>query len=235
MGNEIPTTAIVFAGGDAPTPTALAGIPADAILVAADSGLGHARAAGLVVDVVVGDLDSVDPADLDAAVADGSNVERHPADKDATDLELALHVARARGARRVVVVGAGGGRLDHFLANALLLASPDFADLEIEARIGEATATVVRDSVTISGRPGELVTLLPLGGAARGIRTKGLRWPLLDEDLVPGSSRGVSNELADAVARITLSDGVLLVVRPGPTSATSPSSEPHDRTNPRTP
>ena len=232
MGNEIRTTAIVFAGGEAPAPGALAGIAAGAILVAADSGLGHARAAGLVVDVVVGDLDSVDPLDLDAAIADGSDVERHPADKDATDLELALHVARARGARRVVVVGAGGGRLDHFLANALLLASPDFADLDIEARIGDATATVVRDSVDLAGRPGELVTLLPLGGAARGIRTEGLRWPLLDEDLVPGSSRGVSNELADATARVTLTDGVLLVVRPGPTS---PRSEPHDPTNPRTP
>jgi thiamine pyrophosphokinase len=226
MGTEIRTTAVVFAGGCPPAPGALADIAAGTILIAADSGLGHARAAGLVVDVVVGDLDSVDPADLDAAIADGSTVERHPADKDATDLELALHAARARGARRVVVVGAGGGRLDHFLANALLLASPDFADLEIEARIGDATATVVRDSVEIDGRPGDLVTLLPLGGAARGIRTEGLRWALLDEDLNPGSSRGVSNELADPTARITLTDGVLLVVRPGSVSVspTTPRS-----------
>jgi len=216
MGNEIRTTAVVFAGGDAPAPGTLDDIEPGWILVAADSGLGHAHAAGLVVDVVVGDLDSVDPDDLDAAIAAGSTVDRHPPDKDATDLELALAAARSLGARRVVVVGAGGGRLDHFLANALLLASPGFADLEIEARIGEARAAVVRDAIEIDGRPGDLVTLLPLGGAALGIRTTGLRWPLVGEDLLPGSSRGVSNELAAPTARVTITHGVLLVVRPGP-------------------
>ncbi len=215
MDNKIRTTAVIFAGGDAPAPGTLADITPGALLIAADSGLGHAHAAGIVVDVVVGDLDSVDPADLDAAIAAGSTVERHPVDKDATDLELALATARARGARRVVVVGAGGGRLDHFLANVLLLASPEFADLAIEARIGDATATVVRDAIEIRGRPGNLVTLLPLGGPARNIRTRGLRWALDGEDLLPGSSRGVSNELDTSTAQITLDDGVLLVVRPG--------------------
>ncbi len=216
MANEIRTTAVVFAGGDEPAPGALDDIPAGSVLVAADSGLRHAHACGFVVDVVVGDLDSVDAADLDAAIAAGSVVERHPLDKDATDLELALATARARGAQRVVVVGAGGGRLDHFLANMLLLASPEFADLEIEARIGAAIAAVVRDAIEIAGRPGDLVTLLPLGGPALGIRTSGLQWPLVGEDLLSGSSRGVSNELAAPRARVSVDSGVLLVVRPGP-------------------
>jgi thiamine pyrophosphokinase len=231
MGNEIRMAAVIFAGGDAPAPGSLADIPAGALLVAADSGLRHALAAGLVVDVVVGDLDSVEPADLDAAIAAGSTVERHPADKDATDLELALQTARARGARQVIVVGAGGGRLDHFLANALLLASPEFADLEIEARIGDATATVVRAAIEIRGLPGDLVTLLPLGGPARGIRTRGLRWTLDGEDLLPGSSRGVSNELDAPIAQVTLDDGVLLVVQPGPTTPSPTNPSP---TTPRT-
>lgn len=231
MANEIRTTAVIFAGGDAPAPGTLAEIVPGALLVAADSGLGHARAAGLVVDVIVGDMDSVEPADLEAAIAAGTTVERHPADKDVTDLELALDTARARGARRVVVVGAGGGRLDHFLANALLLASPAFADLEIEARLGAATATVVRDAAELRGRPGELVTLLPLGGPARGIRTRGLRWALRGEDLHAGSSRGVSNEFAAPRAHITLDDGVLLAVRPGPTT---PDPTTPDPTTPRT-
>lgn len=222
MGTQRDTTAVIFAGGDAPVPGILTDLVPGALLVAADSGLRHALAAGLVVDVVVGDLDSVDPLDLAAAIGAGSAVERHPADKDATDLELALATARNRGARRIVVVGVGGGRLDHFLANALLLASPEYADLEIEARVGAAIATVVRDATELSGAPGDLVTLLPVGGPARGIRTHGLRWALHDEDLLPGSSRGVSNELAAPVARVTLTDGVLLVVRPEPSDP-----EPH--------
>ena len=217
MGTERKTTAVIFAGGDAPAPGTLADLVPGALLVAADSGLGHALAAGLVVDVVVGDLDSVDPAHLEAAIAAGSAVERHPPDKDATDLELALVTARSRGARRIVVVGAGGGRLDHFLANALLLASPEFADLEIEARIGTAIATVVRHATEFGGAPGDLVSLLPLGGPAHGVRTHGLRWTLDGEDLFAGTSRGVSNEFDAPVAGVDLTDGVLLVVRPDPT------------------
>jgi thiamine pyrophosphokinase len=221
MGNETRTTAVIFAGGDAPEPGTLDELTSDALLVAADSGLAHAHAAGLAVDVVVGDLDSVDPADLDAAIAAGAIIERHPSDKDVTDLELAIETARSRGARRVVVVGAGGGRLDHFLANALLLASPGFADLELEARIGAASAVVVRHTVEseLHGHPGDLLTLLPLGGPARGVRTRGLRWALHGEDLLPGSSRGVSNEFEASTAGVALDDGVLLAVRPGPAPA----------------
>lgn len=215
MSTERGTTAVIFAGGDAPAAGGLVDLAAGALLVAADSGLGHAIDLGLVVDVVVGDLDSVAAADLDAAVAAGSAIERHPADKDETDLELAVRAARDRGARRIVVVGVGGGRLDHFLANALLLASEGFADLEIEARVGDAVAAVVRRRIELRGAPGDLVSLLPVGGPALGVRTHGLRWPLHGEDLAPGTSRGISNELEAEIADVTLTGGVLLVVRPG--------------------
>ncbi len=204
----------VFAGGDPPAPGTLEGLHPDDLVVAADSGLAHVRAAGLVADVVVGDLDSVTPDDLAWAAATGIPVERHPADKDATDLELAIDAARVRGADRIVVVGAGGGRLDHFLANVLLLASPAFADLALEARSGGGVATVVWKRAHLTGTPGDLVSLLALGGPARGVTTVGLRWALADEDLHPGSSRGVSNELTAPTALITLTSGVLLAVRP---------------------
>src|SRR4051794_1456651 len=87
---------LVFAGGDAPGPGGLARTAGADLVIAADSGLAHARALGVHVDLVIGDLDSVDPTDLDAAVADGAVVERHPAAKDATDLELALDPALDR-------------------------------------------------------------------------------------------------------------------------------------------
>ena len=98
-------------------------------VIAADSGLDHAHAPRRRGRLVVGDLDSVDPETLAAAELAGTTVERHPAAKDATDLELALLAARDRGAREIVVVGGHGGRLDHFLANALLLATPALADV----------------------------------------------------------------------------------------------------------
>ena len=213
------SVALVFAGGDPPPPDALRGLPPADLVIAADSGLEHAMALGFPVDLIVGDLDSADPAAIDAAVAAGAAVEHHPEAKDATDLELALLAARDRGCTRAIVVGGHGGRLDHFLANALLLASSALAGLRVEARLGDARVFVVRDEHELHGEAGDLCTLLPLGGPALGVRTEGLRYPLHGETLEPGSTRGVSNELLSSVARVSLVDGVLLAILPDPGKA----------------
>ena len=190
-------------------------LPSDAFVIAADSGIEVATALGLRVDLAVGDFDSVDPAALTGVLASGAEAERHPAEKDATDLELALAAAVRRGARKVTVVGGAGGRLDHLLANALLLCSPSLADLEIELLPGGARLVAVHEHVTLTGEPGELVSLLPIGGTARGVRTEGLRYPLAGEDLEPGTTRGVSNVLVERSATVTLEAGTLLAVFPG--------------------
>jgi thiamine pyrophosphokinase len=206
--------ALVFAGGD-PVPAGVADhLPRDALVVAADSGVEQALALGRAVDVAVGDFDSVTPEALERAVAGGALVERHPVEKDATDLELALLAARAAGARHVTVVGGYGGRFDHLLANAVLLAGDDFADLEVDALMGPARVVVVRREVRLTGRPGELVSLLAVGGVARRVRTDGLRYPLRGEDLMPGSTRGISNELVGSLAGVAVAGGVLLAVQP---------------------
>jgi thiamine pyrophosphokinase len=189
-------------------------VPRDAFVIAADSGLHHAQALGARVDVVVGDLDSVDPDRLARAVDAGARVEQHPADKDFTDLELAVRAAVSHGADDVLVVGGAGGRLDHFLANVLVLAADAFAGVRVQALVGEARITVVRDRAELRGAPGSLLTLLPVGGAANGVRTKGLRFPLAGETLSPGETRGVSNEFVEPAAVVELDDGVLLAVQP---------------------
>jgi len=205
--------ALVIAGGDAPAPldVALAVAP---LVIAADSGVGHALALGLRVDLVIGDLDSADPADVERAVAAGARVDRHPADKDATDLELALDAARALGATEVTVLGVGGGRLDHLLANLLLVTHAAYAELTIDARFDDTQISVVRTARQLTGPVGSTVTLLPIGGAARGVSTTGLRWTLTDAELTPASTLGVSNELVESPANILVREGVLLAIQP---------------------
>ena len=207
--------ALVIAGGDAPGPDDLAGEAAWEWVVAADSGLDHAEALGLSVDRVVGDLDSVSPSALARARAAGVAVDEHPRDKDATDLALALDAAVALGAAGLLVVGLGGGRPDHLLANLLLLAAPAYAEVEIDARTADARYTVVRSRPrALRGRPGEVVTLLPLHGVARKVHTEGLRWRLDGEDLPHGSTRAVSNELTGTDAWALVGEGVVLAVQP---------------------
>ncbi len=215
-GMRVTRVAIVLAGGDPVEAHLRSLLPEAAVVVAADSGLHQAEVLDLHVDYVVGDLDSAEPAAVDRARAVGAVVERHPVDKDATDLELAFDLARDRGAQRITVVGGAGGRLDHFLANVALLASSRFADLEIDAHLGEAYVAVVqggRPAHVISGRAGSLVTLLAVGGDACGITTDGLQYPLNSATLRPGSTRGVSNVLDGRTGAVVLEQGTLVVIQ----------------------
>lgn len=210
--------AVVVAGGDPPDPSVAALLPTSGYVVAADRGLDHALALGLTVDLAVGDFDSADPQVVAAARDRGVPFQRHPAAKDATDLELALDAALATDPDRIIVVGAGGGRLDHLFGVALLLAAPAYAAVPVSAHLGSARVWVVRGDpgaeVDLDGEPGAYLSLLPVHGPARGITTTGLRFPLHDEDLGPGTTRGVSNEFLATAASVRVRAGVLLAVRP---------------------
>ena len=201
---------VVVASGQGP----LVEVPAPRAVVAADGGLDRAASLGLAVDVVVGDLDSVSPAELERAEANGVRVVRHPEAKDATDLELALDEAVALGAKRVLVVASAGGRLDHLLASLLLLGSGRYKALEVDAFVGEALVHVIRGERTMHGRAGDLVTLLALGEPASGVTTEGLAYPLASESLDAGSTRGVSNVFVGEEVTVSVARGVLLAVRP---------------------
>ena len=210
-----PETIVVVAGGH-PVGGTVPSLPAGAMVIAADGGVDRALALGLHVDLAIGDFDSVTPAGLAAAEVAGALIERHPAAKDATDLELALDAAIALGPARIVVVGSDGGRLDHLLGSLLLLADERYAAAEIDAYLGDAYAHIIRGSRTLAGVPGDLLSLLPVHGAAEGITTEGLEYPLRGETLPPGPSRGVSNVFSASEARITVERGCLLAVHPAP-------------------
>jgi thiamine pyrophosphokinase len=204
------SVAIIAIAGDAARPDKP--LPQADAVIAADGGLLLAEAMGLAVDAVVGDMDSVDPDRLAAAGTAGASIESHPADKDATDLDLALEAARARGAGRVIVIGGTGlDRIDHILANALVLTAGRNADLAPEWWVGAMRAIPVRGRVALEGSPGDLVTILPMAGPAT-VTTEGLLWPLDHEVLPFGSSRGVSNEVIAATFAVEVSPGVALVI-----------------------
>jgi len=207
---------VVVSGGAPPRPDAALTVPLGAPVIAADGGLEHAKALGLEVTTVIGDFDSVSREALAAAEAEGIRLVRHPAEKDATDLELALDEALGRSPERILVLAGEQGRLDHFLATLLLLGSPRYARVRVDAEIGQARVHVIRRERELSGEPGELVSLLALHGAATGVWTEGLVYALAGDTLEPGSSRGVSNVFAGDMARIRVEHGGVLAIRPGP-------------------
>ena len=206
---------VVVAGGEAPRAEAALAVPPRAEVIAADGGLDHARALGLDVSVAIGDFDSASEEALAAAETAGVRVVRHPGEKDATDLELALDLAVSSGASRILVLAGDRGRLDHLVAGLLLLGSGKYAGVEVDALVGRVRAHVVRGRRALPGEPGELVSLLALHGEASGVTTAGLAYELRGETLEPGSSRGVSNVLTAPEATVSVERGTLLAVFPG--------------------
>ena len=204
---------VIIANGDMPDrETARRHVDRADLLLAADGGARHALALGFVPHVVIGDLDSLD-ADRQARLrAAGARFIVHPAAKDETDLELALLYAVEHGAGSIVVLGALGGRLDQTLANVLLLTMTALIGRDVRLVDGPQTAFVVRDEVTLAGEPGDTVSLIPLGGAAHGVTTSELAYPLQDDTLPFGPSLGISNEMTAPQARVQVRDGILLCV-----------------------
>jgi thiamine pyrophosphokinase len=209
--------AIVVAGGDAAPEDAAHLLGAD-LVIAADSGAEWLDGQGRPPNVLVGDLDSIDPGLLERLSAQGVAIERHQVDKDASDAELALARAVSDGANEVVILGGiGGERLDHELANLLLLADRRWTRLDLRIVRGRTTVRALRDGAEadLEGASGDLVTLLAVGGDASGVTTRGLRYPLLGETLSFGHTRGLSNEVEHAPASVSLERGTLLVIETG--------------------
>ena len=219
--------AVILADGAVPARTLLddawpgwaAGV---ALVVAADGGVRHAAAFGMAVDRWVGDGDSTDPATLEALAAHGVVIDRVAVDKDESDTELALGAAVAAGADLVTILGGlGGVRIDHAIANLALLQHPALerrdARLYDEAGarlslLGGPDRRVLPGERELTGRIGDLVSLIPLGESASDVATHGLRYPLVGETLVLGRTRGLSNVRVAEVARVSVGSGRLLVI-----------------------
>jgi thiamine pyrophosphokinase len=206
--------AVIVASGE-PVEADLHALDGADLVLAADGGANWLAAAGISPDWLVGDLDSIGADELAGVESSGARIERHPVAKDASDLTLAVKRARALGADEIVILGAlHGDRLDHELANVLLLADPALRGHDVRIQRG---GTMVRalagpGGLELAGRAGARVTMLPVTEAAAGITTRGLRYPLMGETVVLGSSRGLSNEILEPGASVQLEAGVLLVV-----------------------
>ena len=209
--------AVIFVNGQFRSPEiARQFISPDDYLIAADGGACHALALGLIPHVVIGDLDSL-PEETERRLKDSSaQFLRFEAYKDETDLELALRHALEKGANTIVLFAALGGRLDQSLGNIMLLTLPALKNIQVSIIDGNQRACVFREKVMITGSPGDVVSILPLAGDARGVKNEGFEWPLEHETLPLGTSRGISNVMLGERASIRLQRGLLFCVISSP-------------------
>jgi thiamine pyrophosphokinase len=203
--------AVVFANGTIDDyENARALLHPEDTLIAADGGALHCRAMGIVPAVIVGDLDSLPEEEQRYWHEKGVQFIRHDRRKDETDLELALLYAQELDRDETLVLGALGGRWDQSFANILL---PSYHLLEAQNVTFWHEGTwiyLIRGQRIIRGQTGQTVSLIPVGGSAHGVSAAGLEWPLENETLLMGASRGISNVLLGESTSIRVNDGLLL-------------------------
>lgn len=207
--------AVVLLGGEVvATPALRDRVTAADLIVAADGGLVHAAALGRTPDVLVGDLDSLDPV-LRARYPHLAT-ETHPRDKDALDMELAIDAAVARGARSLLLVGGLTGRLDQTLATVAVAQARRATGIDVDACDGVRTVWPLRpgETRTLPLAAGARFSVLALDTAAV-VGLTGARYPLDRATLRRAEGRGVSNVASGAV-RVTSHAGAVVVVDPGP-------------------
>ncbi len=185
----------------------------DAVVYAVDGGLAVAEAAGIVPDYLVGDFDTADAA-LVARYEERCVTIRHQPEKDATDTELAVDEALARGADQLILLGATGSRLDHTLANIHMLYRVLMAG-KMAWILNENNRITLHDKPFLCKREnlfGTYVSFLPFFGEVTGVTLRGFKYPLSEKTLTAGISLGISNEGQDETLEVSFLSGYLLMI-----------------------
>ena len=179
----------------------------DDYIICADGGYNHSKKLGVKPSVVIGDMDSIGDNDYDGEIIN------LPVKKDFTDSEVCVKYILLKHFDEVMMLGFTGKRQDHAISNMLLL--KQFADAETKAYIVDEYNEIycTNSENTIYGKKGDIVSIIPIMGNLCGVTTKGLGYPLNDETLVFGETRGVSNFMTSDKCTITIQSGFGFIIK----------------------
>lgn len=175
----------------------------DDFIICADGGYNHAVKMGLKPDILIGDFDSA------KGYEDVKDRIEYPVRKNFTDGELAVSYAVEHGYEDIVLIAMTGDRLDHTIADVFLLAKCRNGVLIDDNN----EIYLLRDKLTLSGRKGQTLSIIPVCGDADGITTEGLEYPLCNETISFSESRGISNVMTENNCTITIERGMALVIK----------------------
>ncbi len=201
---------ILFTGGDAPEEYgAVREYIEDAdILCAADSGIYHAKRYGLSPDFIVGDMDSLVSAD-DIMWFDKAEVVKYSREKDFTDTELGFALLKKKGCDRIVIVGGGGGRTDHFIG----IFSMFYRDIHPDCWIMRKEIIFSVDSrITLAAEIGDIISIFPVSSGVSEMISSGLKWSLDSLSWKIGDG-GISNTAVSEKVTVEMKSGRLIICR----------------------
>jgi len=206
--------AAIFLNGSPDSPDLIRHVAGLAdLVVAADGGARYALEAGVVPDLLVGDMDSLGENLAREIERRGATLERHPVRKDKMDGHLAVLAAREQGATEADLLCAVGGRFGALFAAPHILLAAERIGLRSTVVADRGRMFVIEAGTkTVRGTPRDSISIFPLSGPAADVTLEGMEYPLENANLQPGDTLGFHNELIGAEARVSVGEGVLLVV-----------------------
>lgn len=183
-------------------------------IICADGGGNYAHLLGIDPTLIVGDMDSIWAPTLEYFSEIGVPLRTVPKEKDFTDTQLALEVAREMGVTQATLWGAIGDRLDHTLATIFSVISFIKRGMTINLESPQMTIHFVmgpKGKLSLAGNLGDTVSVLAIGTDANGVELKGFQYPLSKATLKAFEPIGVSNVLTQKNAEIRVEDGILAV------------------------
>lgn len=186
---------------------------ANRLIICCDGAARHLAKTKIKPDIVLGDMDSINTFQLADFKKEGIKIIEYPTKKDFTDTELALDCALNMNPSAIYIWGALGGRIDHILGNVFLLVKGKRANIKTCLIDEYAETFILREEVIFNNAVGCTVSLLSLSSKVEGITLHGFAYPLNNETLRMGETRGLSNYIKESTAKIKFVSGDLLVIR----------------------
>lgn len=181
-------------------------------VICADGGTRHAINMQLIPDVIIGDMDSSASQYIEYFGKKGVEVIQYLPEKDKTDTHICIEFALAFSTE-IILLGATGSRIDHMIANISLLKLGIERNIPISMIDNKNNIRLIKDSIRLTGRKGDIFSLIPFTEKVEGICTKGAHYELLDAVMELGDPYGVSNYFEGEAVDISITKGYMLVIR----------------------
>lgn len=183
------------------------------IIICADGGAEFANKNSIIPNYLIGDFDSIDEFLLRYYRSQSTEIIEYPKEKDYTDTEICINKALQLHCDEICILAGVGGRLDHSLGNIGLLHI--ISDNNVKGYIAgdDCYVYLCRNELTIYGEIGDIVSIIPFYGDARGVSLTGFKYSLNNTDIEFGRPIGISNEMGCNKGTISIKAGELLVIK----------------------
>lgn len=180
-------------------------------VICADGGLEKAEKLGLTPNIIIGDLDSVNKLVLKKYLDINIELIKYPSEKNYTDMELAIEHAIEKGFKNIILIGATGSRLDHTIANVMLIEKYYKNGIHIQVIDNNNIIQVVDKSIEIMNKKDYFVSIVPITDSIEVVSLIGFKYPLNNVNVKRGSTLCISNQIIHEKGSIKLDKGIALV------------------------